>query len=271
VTTFEGRRALVTGSSRGIGRAIAIELADRGADVAINYVSQPAAADQVVDRLRGKGRRAFAVRADVSRHDEVERLFGSVEREWGAVDIFVNNAVDVSAFGSIARARLESWRHTVDSHMTPLLVAARCAARTMERGGSIVSVSSLGGRLCLPDYAAVGVGKAALEALTRYLAMELAPSGIAVNTVCAGPTDTNALRAYRSYSGIKAACERRAPGGRLGSPADIAKVVAFLCSEDARWIVGQTIVADGGVSLLSGVDAAALSGTKAPQMEDCHG
>jgi NAD(P)-dependent dehydrogenase (short-subunit alcohol dehydrogenase family) len=227
--------------------------------VAVNFVSQPRAAQEVVDAVRSAGRSAFAVKADVGREQDVEQLFDAVASEWRALDIFVNNAIDVCAFGPVARARLDGWRHTIDSHVTPLVIAARRATRLMQpAGGSIVSVSSLGGRVCLHDYAAVGVGKAALEALTRYLAVELAPLRVAVNAVCAGPVDTNALRAFSTFQAVKSGCEQRAPGGRLGTPEDIAKVVAFLCGEDARWIVGQTIVADGGVSLLSPLDTGPL-------------
>jgi enoyl-[acyl-carrier protein] reductase III len=254
---LEGRKALVTGGSRGIGRAIALRLAAEGADVIVNYVSQPKAAQEVVERIQRAGRVASAIRADVGREADLETLFATVTDTWGSLDIFVSNAVDVCAFGPVSRARLDAWRHTVDSHLTPLVVAARHAAGLMRgQAGSIVAVSSLGGRVCLRDYAAVGVGKAALEALTRYLAVELAPLQIGVNAVCAGPIDTNALRAFRTFQATKTHCER-SPGGRLGTPDDIAMVVAFLCSDAARWIVGQTIVADGGVSLLSGIDAVA--------------
>src|SRR5262245_17826928 len=179
--TLAGRKALVTGSSRGIGRAIAVALARRGADVAINYVSQPRAAQDAVNEIEALGRATLAIKADVGRDEDVARLFGAVEAAWGALDIFVHNAIDVCAFGPVARARLATWRHTIDSHLTPLVVAARRATPLMRaRGGAIISISSLGGRLCLRDYAAVGVGKAGLEALTRYLAVELAPLRIRV-------------------------------------------------------------------------------------------
>lgn len=269
---LQGKKAIVTGSSRGIGRAIVLALAENGADVAVNYVSQAKAAHAVVDEIRRAGRSGFAIRADISREDDIERLFGAVADAWGTLDIFVNNAIDVCAFGPIARARLASWLHTIDSHLIPLVVAARHASRLMRhRGGAIVSLSSLGGRMCLRDYAAVGVGKAALEALTRYLAVELAPLGVAVNAVCAGPTDTDALRAFSTFYTVKDRCEELAPGRRLGTPEDIAKIVEFLCSDDARWIVGQTIVADGGVSLLSTLDAGPARSVPAPHKESRHG
>lgn len=252
VMTLKGKTALVTGSSRGIGRAIALTLAERGADVAVNYVTQEVAAQEVVDRIRALERRAFAIQADVSRLEELDRLFKAVAAEWGALDIYINNAIDVAAYGPVMRLRPDSWRHTIDSHVTTFLVGSQRAAKLMKgRTGSIVAVSSLGSRQYVPGYAAVGVGKAAIEALTRYLAVELGREGIRVNTVSAGPIDTDALRLYPNYEAMKEASIHHLPARRMGQPGDVADVVAFLCTEDARWIYGQTVVADGGLSLLS--------------------
>ncbi len=216
-----GRTALVTGSSRGIGRAIAVKLGELGADVAI------------------------------SRLDELEALFDRIRDDWGALDIFVNNAVDVASFGPVARLRPDAWRHTIDSHVTTFLVGSQRAAKLMKgRVGSIIALSSLGARVCVPGYAPIGVGKAAVEALTRYLAMELGPEGIRVNAVSAGPIDTDSLRRFSTFAEMEDASIRRSPGRRMGTPDDVADVVAFLCTEAARWICGQTIVVDGGFSLL---------------------
>ncbi len=246
-----GRTALVTGSSRGIGRAIALKLGEQGADVAVNYVTRDADAERVVAALRAMGRRAFATRADVSRLDELGALFDRVAAEWGALDIYVNNAIDVAAFGPVTRLRPEGWRHTIDSHVTTFLVGSQHAAKLMAgRTGTIVALSSLGARTYLPGYAPIGVGKAAIEALTRYLAMELGPCGIRVNTVSAGPIDTDALRQFATYERMKEASIRDSPARRMGQPDDVADVVAFLCTDRARWIYGQTLVVDGGLSLL---------------------
>lgn len=247
-----GRVALVTGSSRGIGRAIALELGNRGADVVVNYVTREDDAQKVVEALSNLGRRAFAVRADVSKLPELTAMFDRVASEWGHLDIYVNNAIDVASFGPVMRLRPDSWRHTIDSHVTTFLVGAQRAAKMMsERGGAIIALSSLGARTYIPGYAPIGVGKAAIEALTRYLAVELGPSGIRVNTVSAGPIDTDSLRRFATYAEMKDASTHFAPGRRMGEPDDVAKVVAFLCSDDARWIYGQTLVVDGGLSLLS--------------------
>ncbi|SRR6266542_209923 len=249
---LKGRTALVTGSSRGIGRAIALKLGACGADVAVNYVTRDRDAQDVVDRLRAMDRRAFAMRGDVSNLDELGALFDRIATEWQTLDIYVNNAIDVASFGPAVRLRPDAWRHTIDSHVTTFLVGSQRAAKLMRgRPGSIVALSSLGARSYVPGYAPIGVGKAAIEALTRYLAMELGPDGIRVNTVSAGPIDTDSLRRFSTFEQMKDASVRYSPGRRMGTPDDVADVVAFLCTEGARWIYGQTLIVDGGFSLLS--------------------
>jgi len=250
---LQGRSALVTGSSRGIGRAIALKLGRAGANVAVNFVTREREAQQVVDELAALGRRSFAMRADVSQQNQLEALFDRIAKEWNRLDIYVNNAIDVASFGPVMRLRMESWRHTLDSHVTTFLLGAQRAARLMQGGeGVIVGISSLGSRAYVKDYAPIGVGKAAIEALTRYLAMELGPVGIRVNTVSAGPIDTDSLRQFKTFDQMKDASIRFSPARRMGEPDDVADVVAFLCSEDARWIYGQTLIVDGGFSLLGG-------------------
>ncbi len=250
--SLAGKLALVTGSSRGIGRAIALKLGALGADVAVNYVTRERNAQQVVTELESMGRRAFAARADVSDLAQLGALFDRIQSEWNALDIFVNNAIDVAAFGPVARLRPDAWRHTIDSHVTTFLIGSQRAAKLMAgRKGSIVGLSSLGSRSYIPGYAPVGVGKAAVESLTRYLAVEFGPLGIRVNAVSGGPIDTDALRQFSTYEQMKDASIRLAPGRRMGAPDDIAEVVAFLCSDAARWIFGQTLIVDGGLSLLS--------------------
>ena len=271
--SVERKRALVTGSSRGIGRAIALALAHDGADVAVNYVSDRQAAEAVVRLIEHEGRESFAIQADISNDDDLEQLFRRVNAAWGSLDIFVNNAIDVAAWGCLTRIQVSRWRHTVDSHVTSYFVAAKLAAQLMTgRRGSIVAISSTGAHSCVPDYGAVGVGKAAIEALTRYLAVELGPSGIRVNAVCAGPIDTDTLRRLEQFALLVDLSKRVLPAGRMGQPDDVAQVVAFLCSESARWIYGQTLFADGGLSLLSGQlsISAALAGVSDGIIERRH-
>lgn len=250
---LSGRLALVTGSSRGIGRAIALKLGGAGADVAVNFVTRDREAGEVVGALAAMGRRAFAARANVGRLDELGALFDRVAAEWGALDIYVNNAIDVASFGPVLRLRPDAWRHTIDSHATTFLVGAQRAAKLMTgRRGAIVALSSLGARSYVPGYAPIGVGKAAIEALTRYLAVELGPAGVRVNTVSAGPIDTDSLRQFTTFDRMREASVERSPGRRMGQPEDVADVVAFLCSDAARWIYGQTLIVDGGFSLIGG-------------------
>ena len=250
--SLKGRTALVTGSSRGIGKAIALKLGALGADVAVNYVTREKDAQGVVDALTTMGRRAFAVRANVGRLDELSGLFDRVGADWGGLDIYINNAIDVASFGPVLRLKPEPWRHTIDSHVTTFLMGSQRATKLMkDRTGVILALSSLGSRSYVPGYAPIGVGKAAIEALTRYLAMELGPSGIRVNTVSAGPIDTDSLRAFTTFDQMKDASIRLSPARRMGQPDDVADVVGFLCTDGARWITGQTLVVDGGFSLLS--------------------
>jgi NAD(P)-dependent dehydrogenase (short-subunit alcohol dehydrogenase family) len=250
--SLKGRTALVTGSSRGIGKAIALRLGALGADVAVNYVTREKDAQGVVDALTAMGRRSFAVRANVGRLDELGGLFDRVGAAWGGLDIYINNAIDVASFGPVHRLKPEPWRHTIDSHVTTFLVGSQRATKLMkDRTGVILALSSLGSRSYVPGYAPIGVGKAAIEALTRYLAMELGPSGIRVNTVSAGPIDTDSLRAFSTYDQMKDASIRLSPARRMGQPDDVADVVGFLCTDGARWITGQTLIVDGGFSLLS--------------------
>jgi NAD(P)-dependent dehydrogenase (short-subunit alcohol dehydrogenase family) len=248
-----GRTALVTGSSRGIGKAIALTLGSLGADVAVNYVTRETDAQGVVSALTAMGRKAFAVRANVSKLDELNGLFDRVGTEFGgSLDIYINNAIDVASFGPVHRLKPDPWRHTIDSHVTTFLVGSQRAAKLMkDRTGVILALSSLGSRSYVPGYAPVGVGKAAIEALTRYLAMEFGPGGIRVNTVSGGPIDTDSLRAFSTYDQMKDASIRLSPARRMGQPEDVADVVGFLCTDGARWITGQTLVVDGGFSLLS--------------------
>jgi 3-oxoacyl-[acyl-carrier protein] reductase/7-alpha-hydroxysteroid dehydrogenase len=242
----------VTGSSRGIGKAIALTLGSLGADVAVNYVTRETDAQAVVDALTAMGRRSFAVRANVSKQDELGGIFDRIAAEWGGLDIYVNNAIDVASFGPVHRLRAEPWRHTIDSHVTTFLLASQRAAKLMkDRAGVILALSSLGSRSYVPGYAPIGVGKAAIEALTRYLAMELGPNGIRVNTVSAGPIDTDSLKVFSTYEQMKDASIRLSPARRMGQPDDVADVVGFLCTDGARWITGQTLIVDGGFSLLS--------------------
>jgi enoyl-[acyl-carrier protein] reductase III len=246
-----GKIALVTGGGRGIGRAITLRLARLGADVLVNYLRNAEAAEETVKEARALGVRADTLRGHVGDPDKIEAMFDRIREQFGGLDILVNNA----ASGVIKPAlELEPrhWDWTLNINARGAWLCARHAVPLMAgRAGRIVNISSLGSVRVLRDYTAVGISKAALEALTRYLAVELAPSGIVVNAVAGGLVETDALRYFEHRGQMLAKARERTPAGRIVEPEDIAEVVAFLCQPAAEMIRGQVIVVDGGYSLLT--------------------
>ncbi|PIU55483.1 MAG: enoyl-[acyl-carrier-protein] reductase FabL [Chloroflexi bacterium CG07_land_8_20_14_0_80_51_10] len=244
---LKGKVALITGGSRGIGRAITLKLASEGADVIINYFRKRDTAEFTAQEAREKGVNVHIIKADVGDEAKIDRMFAEVEEHFGRLDILINNAAS-----GVARSALDldtrGWDWTMDINARAFLLCAQRATKLMKDGGKMVSISSLGSRLVMPIYTAVGVSKAALEALTRYLAIELAPKGICVNGVAAAAVETEALKLY---TGDQAPPQmwNTTPAGRMVQPEDIASVVAFLCSDEASMIRGQIITIDGGVSL----------------------
>lgn len=251
MTPFAGKVALITGGSRGIGRATAKLLAARGADVAFTYRRQEGAAAEVAEAIRRLGRRALPVPADLTEMEAVRRVFARVREAFGALDFFVANAA-ATAFKPLLAVKEHNVDKTFAITVKGFLVAAQEAVPLMEgRRGRIVAVSGIDSLGCLPRHGTLGAAKAAMEVLTRYLAAELAPRGITVNAVNPGLVETDSARFYGGdgYEAWKAQVIRATPKGRVGAPEDIARVIAFLCSEEAEWICGQTIVADGGLTL----------------------
>jgi len=251
---LQGKTALITGGGRGIGRAIALLLAERGADVVINFVRNQAPAEEVAQKIRQMGRRAEIFRANVGKIEDIQRLFDFVEQQFGGLDIFISNAA--SGFNRPALQQKESgWDHTMNVNTRAFLFSAQRAVPLMQKrgGGSIVAISSPGSQRVLPDYVAVGASKAALEALTRYLAVELAPLNIVVNAVSPSLVETDALKHFASLSDPQVITRaiQNTPAGRLVQPEDVAKVVVFLCSPDAFMIRGQVIIIDGGYTLIT--------------------
>jgi enoyl-[acyl-carrier protein] reductase III len=243
--TFSGASVLVTGGSSGIGRAIALRFAALGADrVAIGYLRSDAAAEQTAEELRALGTEPVLVRGNVSSQRVQDEVAGL-----GPLDVLVHNAAT-----GVIRPALETedkhWDWTLGANARALLALARVAAPQMPEGSSIVGISSLGSQRVLENYTLVGTSKAALEALVRYLAVELAPRGIRVNAVSAGVVETGALDHFPNREAMLEQGARN-PVGRLVSPADVATAVAFLCSPEADMIRGQTLVVDGGYSLLA--------------------
>jgi enoyl-[acyl-carrier protein] reductase III len=247
VTAFDGKSVLVTGGSRGIGRGIALRFAELGAArVAISYLRNDKAAEATAKELEQAGSEAVLFRGNLGDPDKAAAL---VEQA-GPLDVLVSNAAT-----GVIRPALEieekHWDWTLNANARALLTLTRHAAPSMAEGSSIVAISSLGSERVLDDYVVVGVSKAALEALVRYLAVELAPQGIRVNAVSAGLVETGALEYFGNREEMLDYYKRRTPAGRLVEPPDVADAVCFLASPAATMIRGQTLVVDGGYSVLA--------------------
>lgn len=240
--SLTGKVAVVTGASRGIGRAIAERLAKDGANIVVNYTKNADEAKKVVALIESRGGNAVAVQADIGLVPDVRRLFREADQAFGQLDILVNNA-GIFWAKPIADLTEEDYDHIFAVNAKGQLFAIQEAARRMANGGRIVNISTGGTQLAFSGISAYGGTKAALEFFTKVAAKELAPRTITVNTVSPGYTDTDMLSdpAFRTI-GIEAS-----PLKRLGTAKDIADVVAFVVSDEARWLTGQTIQAGGGV------------------------
>ncbi len=248
---LRGKRALVTGSSRGIGRAIALSLADFKVDVAINYLRNRTRAEETAHEIEARGVSALVLKGNVAKPDHVESLFSSIGESWGGLDIVVSNA----ASGVLRPAR-ELTLHHFDWSMH-INAAARVPITQQflkmdsQNEKSLVAVSSLGALRAIPNYTAVGASKAALESMVRHLAAEFAPEGMRINAVSAGTVDTDALLHFPNREELLDSALERTPAGRLVNPQDVANVVIFLCTKYASMIHGQTLIVDGGYSILA--------------------
>ena len=239
------RIALVTGASRGIGRAIATELAREGRAVCVNYLERRDAAEDLVRRLRAEGCQAMAVQADVADRRAVEAMVRAVEDAWGPVNLLVNNA-GISHQGLFQDTSDELWDRTLAVNLTGARNAIQAVLPAMlsEKRGCIVNISSIWGLRGASCEVAYACSKAAIVGLTRSLALEVAPSGIRVNAVAPGCIETDMVRVLGEET--RTMLVEETPLGRLGTPEDIAHAVAFLASEKASFLTGQILTADGG-------------------------
>jgi len=246
--SLEGKLALITGSGRGIGRATALKFASLGCDIIVNYFRRRETAENTARDIQALGVRAEVIKANVGDPAKIDGMFDAIANKFGYLDIFISNAA--SGVGRpVLDVDVKAWDWTMDINAKAFLLCAQRAAKLMEgRAGKIVSISSLGSTFVWPTYAAVGVSKAALEALTRYLAIEMIPKGICVNAVSASAVNTEALKFYIREGYVKD-IKQTTPAGRMVTPEDVANVVAFLCSDEASMIRGQTIIVDGGTSV----------------------
>lgn len=247
--SFKGKVVLITGGSRGIGKAIALEFARGGADIAFNYLRSHTAAAETEKQILALGVRCLRVKAHLADSDKISGLFSEIASEFGGLDVLVNNAAS-----GVQRDALEleekHWDWAMDINAKAPWLCSVEASKLMSNGGHIVNITSQGSQKVLPYYLSVGASKAALEALTRYLAVELAPKGISVNAVSGGYVETGALDHFPNREEMIKSGEQT-PAGRMVKSEDIAKVVAFLCTKEAEMIRGQVIVVDGGVTLLA--------------------
>ena len=247
VRSFEGKSVLVTGGSRGIGKGIALRFAELGAArVAVSYLRNDRAAEETADDIRALGAEPQLLRGNLG---DAEKAAALVE-EAGPLDVLVSNAA-TGVIRPFAELVEKHWDWTLNANARALLTLARKAAPTMPAGSSIIAITSMGGTRVLENYTLVGVSKAALESLVRYLAVELAPQGIRVNAVSAGLVETGALDHFPNRDEMLEHHRNRTPAGRLVEPRDVAAVVCFLASPDAEMIRGQSVVVDGGSSLLA--------------------
>src|SRR5882762_846774 len=257
IMSFAGKNALVTGSSRGIGRGIALKLAEMGARVAVHYYRNRDAALATLEKIQELGSKGFLVQADVCQADQVSRIFQQVRSEFGSLDIFVSNARTEAPtfYEAPMEITLDKWDTAVDSQAKAFLVGVQEAVPLMSDGGRIVAITfAPGGRFgSWQPWIAMGAAKAAMEVLVRYFAVALASRGITVNTISPGWVEDSVLNSLPEafQIGLREWQERGwTPMGRLGTPSDVGNAVALICSPEANWIMGQLIDVDGGVSLM---------------------
>ncbi|MEK8144311.1 glucose 1-dehydrogenase [Streptomyces sp. M10(2022)] len=246
MAALTGRTAVVTGGSRGIGRAIVLRLARDGANVVFNYSQNVEAADDVVRQAQESDGNVMAVQSDLSEPSAAEELMATADRHLGGLDILVNNAATHTDTAPIAETEEAVFDRVMTVNAKSVFLTVRYAARHMRDGGRIVNISSLNTLIPAPGNAPYAASKGALEQLTMVASRELGARGITVNAVSPGATDTDLLRSANAPEQLAMAVAMTSLG-RLGLPEDLADVVAFLAGPDGRWITGQNIRANGGV------------------------
>jgi len=248
MSKLKDKVAIVTGSSKGIGAAIARHLADAGAAVVVNYASSKEGADRVVAEITSQGGRAIAVQANVAKQVEIERLFAETKKAFGRLDILVNNA-GIYEFSPLEEVTEEHFHKQFDLNVLGLILASREAVKHFDSaGGSIVNISSTASTMTPAGASVYSATKAAVDAVTRSLAKELGPRNIRVNSINPGMVETEGWHAAGlAESDFRKQIEAQTPLGRIGQTRDIAPAAVFLASEDAAWITGETLLIAGGL------------------------
>jgi len=255
--SMKGKTLVITGATKGIGKATAQKFASNGVNIAFTYNSNKEIAEQFANELQEKyGVKAKAYPLDILDLDQFKTLFEEIDKDFDRVDFFVSNAMIygrsvVGGYGKFMKLRPKKgltniWTATVGA----FVAGSQEAAKRMQKtgGGSIVTISSTGNRIYIENYAGHGTNKAAVEAMMRYASVELGEMGIRVNAVSGGPIETDALKAFTNYEEVKAETIKRSALNRMGTPEDIAGAVYFLCTDDASWITGHTLIVDGGTT-----------------------
>jgi 3-oxoacyl-[acyl-carrier protein] reductase len=242
-----GKVALVTGASKGIGAGIALSLANEGAAVAVNYHSDRAGADRVVEKIKVAGGKAITVQGNVTSSEEIDRFFNETEKQLGNVDILVNNA-GVFVWLPLQDVNEKEFHRQFDTNVLGLLLASKRAAKQFgEKGGCIINIGSVASTLTPPTASIYAATKCAVDGITRVLAKELGPRNIRVNSINPGVIDTEGARAMDAYEQVANAMKTLTPLGRTGMPEDIGLIAAFLASDEARWLTGEIILGSGGL------------------------
>ncbi len=257
MSSMNGKTVVITGATKGIGKAVAYKFASEGVNVAFTYNSNKESADEIVADLTSKfGVKAKAYALNILELDEFKPLFLAIDEDFDRVDFFVSNAMIygrpvVGGYGKFMKLRpAKGLQNIYTATVGAFVRGSQEAARRMEKvgGGAIVTLSSTGNLIYIDNYAGHGTNKAAVEAMSRYAAVELGDMGIRVNAVSGGPIDTDALKAFTNYEEVKAETIKRSAVSRMGTPEDLASSVYFLCTDEASWITGQTLVVDGGTT-----------------------
>ena len=246
---LKGKVAFVSGGTKGIGKCIALGLAEKGAHVVVNYFRSRSAANETVEEIKAHGVESYAHRANMGNHDQLPPIFEGIKERFGKLDILISNAA-LGLYTQMLDIDDKAWDLSMHTNARAFLNSVQLASPLMPDHSRIVTLSSLGSIRYIPGYASIGVSKAAIENMVKYMAIELAERKITVNCVSGGFIDTSALTVFPNYQDMLNQVSERTPFKRVGKPEEVADVAVFLAGPKATWITGQTIIVDGGYSLM---------------------